>query len=598
MPSQRSCKNETDEGFTLVEVVVALGILMVVMSAVLPQIIVGIRGAAVADSMTAAKGIVEAQMEKMRNLPWHVAPSAELRIDVLDRYFPNLTAPSNTSFACLEADGSVRAPATTRTGYVSGTTRCAYEPSNGPFYRTVELVDPAGPAVYTLVTDTQFLTSVAPATTPADYAPVPAGIPTTGYDSSDNTKDDPISPQIGVTITAFDTRAGRQLKPMTAYTQIADDLRSLERITAVADATAIQISGVTRGDQSVSVSAGQVDLSGFLARLSTASATLGAVSARWSTDAPKGWSVGPVSTPQTTPQLADSKLAGSLTGTCDFVCWDIPSTSAVSVKATGGLPIVSSSSVTSGNPVQAALTGASSSSSSLSFSNTAAADRTLYYRKMTTDLGLDPAQPIVSVAGGSASISECAGGGSGSILGRGFVTSAASTVAACAETGTSVVSVFPRPGVGSSPVLKLTLISSMANCSVTPTSTVRTAEAKYKVKVEAYNSTGAKVVDQEFTQASADSTLQGLLNTQVAPGPVKLSNYVKTWSLGTNTTPTTASTPKTTASASLAGALTLVTQPVRTFEPFTTETATYTQDESSSISVALGAANCLTKDAR
>ena len=122
----------------------ALGILMVVMSAVLPQIIVGIRGAAVADSMTAAKGIVEAQMEKMRNLPWHVAPSAELRIDVLDRYFPNLTAPSNTSFACLEADGSVRVPATTRTGYVSGTTRCAYEPLNGPFYRTVELVDPAG----------------------------------------------------------------------------------------------------------------------------------------------------------------------------------------------------------------------------------------------------------------------------------------------------------------------------------------------------------------------------------------------------------------------------------------------------------------------
>jgi hypothetical protein len=147
-------------------------------------------------------------------------------------------------------------------------------------------------------------------------------------------------------------------------------------------------------------------------------------------------------------------------------------------------------------------------------------------------------------------------------------------------------------------VLKLTLISSSANCSVTPTSTVRTAQVKYKVKVEVYNSNGARVEDQEFTQDSPDSTLQGLLNTQVAPGPVRLSNYVKTWSLGTNATPTTTATPKTTASASLAGALTLVTQPVRTVEPFTTDTATYTQDESSSISVALGAVNCLTKDAR
>ena len=103
----------------------------------------------------------------------------------------------------------------------------------------------------------------------------------------------------------------------------------------------------------MSVSAGQVDLSGFLARLSTASATLGAVSARWSTDAPKGWSVGPVSTPQTTPQLADSKLAGSLTGTCDFVCWDIPSTSAIATTASSGLPVVAANG-TAGTPVPSA----------------------------------------------------------------------------------------------------------------------------------------------------------------------------------------------------------------------------------------------------
>lgn len=589
MPESTRTTDGTEDGFTLVEVVVALAILMVVMVAVLPQVIVGLRGAAVADSMTAAKGVITAQMEKMRNLPWHVAPSAELRIDVLDRYYPNLTPPTNTSFACLAADGSVRAPATTRSGYVSTTTRCSYEPAGGAFYRTVEVVDPAGPAVYTLVTDTQFLTSKAPTTTPAVYGPSPAPAPATGYDSTGVTaSDQPISDQIGVTVTAFDTRPGKQLKPLTAYTQIADDLRAPERITAVADATAVQVSGVTRDDRSVSASAGQLDLSGFLARLSTASAQLTAVAARWSADDPQGLAKGPVSAPPATTTAAFTGTAGSLNGTCDFVCWGVPSTSVIATTAASGLPVVAAS-VTPGTPVQSAVTGGTAPA--LTFSNTAAIDRPTYYRTIATDLALDPGQPILSVAPSGASISGCGGGGGGSLVGRGYVTSTATTVTSCAEAATSTVSLFPRLQPAD-PVLKLTLEYSTLRCSVTPTTNTRSASISFRVKVEIAGRNG--LVTRTLTEASPNSDLQGLLTTPISATRT-LGDYVKSWSLGTRSTSTTL---RTTASASVPGVLSLVTTPVRNLEPYTTDTATYTPDPASSVSLTLGAASCQAKDAR
>ncbi len=93
-----SCRHAAteDDGFSLIEVVVALGVFLVVMTAVLPLIVGGLRGTARAGQVTEQKGVVEAQLERMRNLPWHVAPNAGQFIDVLDRYFPNLTAPTVT----------------------------------------------------------------------------------------------------------------------------------------------------------------------------------------------------------------------------------------------------------------------------------------------------------------------------------------------------------------------------------------------------------------------------------------------------------------------------------------------------------------------
>ena len=95
-----------DDGFSLLEVIVALGLMLIVMTAVLPQLVVGIRAGARASEVTQAKGVVQGQLEKMRSLPFHVAPSAGNFIDVLDRYYPNLTAPSTTpAGSCMDGSG-------------------------------------------------------------------------------------------------------------------------------------------------------------------------------------------------------------------------------------------------------------------------------------------------------------------------------------------------------------------------------------------------------------------------------------------------------------------------------------------------------------
>jgi hypothetical protein len=301
--------------------------------------------------------------------------------------------------------------------------------------------------------------------------------------------------------------------------------------------------------------------------------------------------VGPVSAPPTTTQAAVSGAAGDLnnTGRCDFACWAAPSTSVVSATATSGLPAVGSLSL----PAQAAVTGGTTSS--LSFSNTAAPDRALYYRQSPTDLALDPTQPLVSVATGAASVSGCGGGGSGSAVGRGYVTSTGTNVSACAETATSTISLFPRPSLP--PVLKLTLTYATLSCGVNTASNIRTptASASYKVQVDVAGANGN--VSKTLTETSSNSELQGLLSTPISNGRT-LADYVKTWTLGSVAKSTAVNT---TARASLPSVLSLVSQPMRTVQPYSTDpttTTTYTADDASGVTVTLGSASCLTMDAR
>ena len=95
-----------DAGFTLVEVVVAIGIFLVVMTALVPQLITGLRAVTVANTSTVLKTVAQQEIERLRGLPFRVSlggdsTTIEPDIDLLDLYFPNLdpaTAPN-----CVDA---------------------------------------------------------------------------------------------------------------------------------------------------------------------------------------------------------------------------------------------------------------------------------------------------------------------------------------------------------------------------------------------------------------------------------------------------------------------------------------------------------------
>ena len=132
-----------DAGFTLVEVIVALGVLMMVAGALLPQLVVGIQSTGVARDVTQTKGVAQGEIERMRNLPFHISREAGQYVDVLDRYYPNLSKMPGAG-SCTGADGQEIPLPLTSAGFVSSTAaRCGYEPPAGSaFFRTVS----TGPA--------------------------------------------------------------------------------------------------------------------------------------------------------------------------------------------------------------------------------------------------------------------------------------------------------------------------------------------------------------------------------------------------------------------------------------------------------------------
>lgn len=98
------------DGFTLIEVIVALSIFLITMVGVIPLLVGSVRGASLSRSYTVGKNVALEAMERSRGFPYYVdfptqkgytANVAPFRkVDLLDLYFPNLTAPvSNTGYS-------------------------------------------------------------------------------------------------------------------------------------------------------------------------------------------------------------------------------------------------------------------------------------------------------------------------------------------------------------------------------------------------------------------------------------------------------------------------------------------------------------------
>jgi prepilin-type N-terminal cleavage/methylation domain-containing protein len=570
-----------DDGFSLIEIIVSLGIVLVVMSALLPQLIVGIKSTGTSRMVTQAKGVTQGQLERMRNLPFHVARDAGEYLDVLDFYYRDKVVPG-TAASCL-SNGKYVAPATGWSGYVAGTARCDYEPQSGPMYRYV-----APPADgFTVVVDTQFLSGATP--------PVVV-TPPNGYNTQATGTDSPAASQIGVTVTVlYADRA--TLRPVTTYTQIADQPAVTNRIKVSASATAVEVGSTTKADGAVSLAGGLLNLAGSLTYASTASANLVAVSAGLATGEQGAGASATLAAPPTPTLGPRVSAAGALVSGCALVCWGGSRLDLPSMSATSGLPNVGTASA----PMQSLLT--TNDNHGLSFDNSAPADH-------RPELGLtSPLVRLDSSASPSASgvTSACRPGSSGAssyVNASGFLLSTASAVEACAVSRTSTISLFPT-SFAPRGVVQVELTEASVHCVVSGAGHTPTVSYDYRAVVKYHDGSAgddAYVVAATITPALTTDPLAGIdLSTVAVGGGHKLADYVASWSSFLRADlDSTSSNGR--AAVGLPGVLTLTSQPVRTgTEQLLAPDGSVLLDGvalASALSVSVGAVGCSAEDAR
>ena len=573
-----------DRGFTLIEIIVALGILSVVLVALLPQLVVGIRATGTARLISQAKGVSSGELERMRNLPFHLARSAGPYRDVLDNYYPNLTPPVTSPLRT----STCSTPIAGWSGYVSPTVplsaRCDYEPSTGAFRRTVRLVPAAaGIAPFAVVTDTQFLSAATP--------PVPV-TPVTGYDTQSDVTDIPAGSQIGVTVTVLYTERGT-VKPVTMYTQIAAREQSTTRVRAEADVRVVDVGSVTPGAVPLTLSAGVVHLKGSVSFSSTATASLTAVSAGLATGNKAGGATSSTSAPPSATTSATSAIAGALgSNGCLYACWGNTSSSAFPMAAEDGLPVVGSSSV----PASALITSLGSNSG-ISFGN----DTTGNYRT-----GLQLAPPLVrldpSTAATPSGLSGCASGSTGTsayLSGSGYLTTspagASGLVESCAVAKSAAIELFPTsPATFAAPhgVVRVTLERASARCAVTGTARTASVTPDYRAVVQYWNGASYTTLPAIDTTNAVDELDAVPLTTTSVGGAKKLGDYIASWS---SLTPAemTQDTRRGASQLTMPGVVTIASQPVR---PDAGSPTGF--DQSSMVSVTVGVLSCRADDAR
>ncbi|CAN5426356.1 hypothetical protein BH09ACT10_BH09ACT10_10410 [soil metagenome] len=570
-----------DDGFSLIEVIVALGILMLLVAVLLPQLVVGIRSSSTARLVTQAKGVMQAEVEAMRNLPYHVSYEAGDFRDVLDFYFKDLSAPA-TAPVCMTGS-KFAPPQNSWEGYVAvGGTRCSYEPEEGAFYRSVRQIPAAeGISAFTLVVSTQFLSGSTP--------PV-AVTPPTGYNTQSSTGGTPASAQIGVTASALYTNRAT-LRPTTMSTQIARQPPITTRVRAEAVVNAIEAGSVTSTGVPVSLSAGQLSLTGSLTHASNVIATLASAAGGLATGEKARGASATLSAPPSTGSSVLLGDAGSLgVAGCDYACWGSTRADVPAVSAAGGLPSAGSSSA----PAQSLLTTASNNG--LSFGNSALASYRPELALLTPLVRLDP-NAVTAASGVTAACALGTSGTASYVTASGFVKTTATdaatdptSVESCAVARTSTLSLFPTTFAPRGVIL-IELRRAAARCRVTGASHTPSVSRDYEAVVQYWNGTTYQTA-ATITPSTTTDPLQSIDLATATTGDGKfLADYISSWS-GLAVGEVTASTATGAAQVTVPGVVTLVTQPVRTHDTI------LTGDPASVVSLAVGAVSCSAVDAR
>jgi len=566
--------DERANGFTVIEVMVALGIFLVVMAALLPQLVVALRSTATARLVSQSKGVAQGQLDAMRNMPFQVGPTNGDYKDVLDTYFRDLSLPASSP-SC-QSGGTFSQPQTTWSGYVpAGAARCSYEPAGALYRKVINPVTAPGFGTFAVVVDTQFLSAATP---PAPVAPP------SGYDSQVDGKNTPASSQVGVTVTVvYETRGTR--RPVTTYTQISRRNPTAARIRGDATVTAVQVGSSTPADGPLSLSAGLLSISGALFHTSRVTANLAATSAGLSTGAQGSGASASQVAPPNDPASLTTASEGALPGWgCAYACWGATQISPLTVSAQDGLPRAG----TPSTPLQVLLP---ESATQFGFKfGTGAAD---------PGLGLVPG-PLVMMdtaeqapTSGVVNCSPSASGIPSLVTTSGYLHTTAATdvtnplaVDACAAAQTSWISLFPTT-FATKGVVRIKLIHASARCRLSGAAHVPTPNHDYEAVVQYWNGS-AYTTAPSITKGITTDPLAAVPLTTDVDGPLgghTLGDYIASWSALTAAR-VTATTSAGVAAVTLPGVITVASKPVRSADP------------ASTVSLTVGALSCRAEDAR
>ncbi|MBK5307259.1 MAG: hypothetical protein JJD92_11275 [Frankiaceae bacterium] len=540
--------------------IVAISLLGIVAASLVPLLIATVKATTVAKMNTQARNLAQARVESMRNLPFHVDAQNGSYVDLLDRFYRNLSTTSSTvtNDVC-----------TSRVYVPVGGTSTAGEPAK-PFYRcTIATI--SGFSLFSQVVAVQFLGASAGNNSGTSQAPPTVVTPASTYDSQATAPADaPASNLVGVTLLTK-WRTGTTDHVDKLYTQISADGAAAQTIDLQARATAFRITGTapaSGANRQVSLTGPSVTLDGARYSGSTANAVATGALAESETLGRLAGAQRAVAAPPGATAGGTSAAGASLDSGCTYACFANSSVSNVGASVASGLPAAG----TSGAPVTAQLVN-SGGVTAYGFEFTSGPDSAT-----RTRLLIPSGAMVRTVASNNSSAAATASGYIGA------TSFSPQTVTAALNTSTGTFAVFPT-SFAPAGVLQVSLTSGAVSCGVTVSGSTGTAtptaSASYVIQ---YLPQGAS--------AYVDLPTGANLST-IAVGPtgsaLKLSDYIS--SVSRNVAVTSSESNGRVAKAKYTAALQVTTQGVR-------EVSAGVPDPDAQINVELGIMSCSAEDNR
>lgn len=551
-----------EDGFTLVELMAAIVVFGLVAAMGLALLLASVRGGLVAKMDTVGRNLTQAKVEELRNLPFHIGQDASSEPDLLDLYFPNLTAAASTSAAGYVSDSS--STRSTANG----------DPATGAFYRTVISSVPNYSRYQQFVT-VQFVNNAG--------SPV---APQSTWSSTTSGSDTPVTNQVNISVTTF-WSAGKMAKKYNVFTQINGGRPMTPKISIQGNVAVLAVTGALPGGAQGTLNLGDVDYNGSFSNIVSAAATATAAQAEIEGGSKIVGAVSSVVAPPNAGPTSNTQNSGQSLQFNDHLFAFFAGNDATNVSAgsSSGQPYAGTSSAM----LNTDLFSNSGGASAAKFSD----------QPSSTHLGLSTDSPVVKVmdpTSGSTSINARAYGASSTSAGTHTATSTVNNVS------TSVIELFPTSWAPDG-LVQLQVVSAALSCTTTgPFGGTSTASSSltYSIQYRIAQWNGSSVTWpaswSTLNQADATDPLPDPAGIQVGVdsstnSPIFLGDYIASWSsLTSGQIGAPPAVQQTTdfksVSADYNGLLSINTQPLRDGDP------------TSTVGITVGAMSCQAVDYR